>query len=177
MDITLIGVILTAIVGLINVVISIANHQQLKKIEVYKANFDRTNRKINYIQQAIQDLHLKDDPLLNNIFTDMKEEKITIARFHLDQTRRLQLIKGVVFGVIPFLSKDNKAKVENILSEYVTDVEGLDNEFTNPENHIESDDYITDTMCGFIKLTSEITIVLQEQIGELLLAENENNKQ
>lgn len=173
MDITLIGVILTAIVGLINVVISIANHQQLKKIEVFKANFDRTNRKINYIQQAIQDLHLKDDPLLNNIFTDMKEKKITIARFHLDQTRRLQLIKGITFGVTPFLSMDNKTKVKNILSEHVTDIKGLEKEFANPENHIELDDYIADTMCCFIKLTSEITIVLQEQIGELLLAEDE----
>lgn len=161
------------LIGLvINIGLTIWNSIKLKEIEVFKAGYKRTNRKISYIHQSIRDLSENNVVFVSLIFDQTNESKIDQEKFFTEHIQRLSIAKGIIDGVAPFLGQNNRKKIATILDDYIND--HLDNDLQDLVGATTSEaeeKMISQITINFSGACNNVVEILKDEINDLLSLE------
>lgn len=157
------------LIGLvINIGLTIWNSFKLKEIEEYKADNDRTNRKISYIHQSIRDLSENDRFFFNLVSNHINESELNHEALVIDHFQRLSTVKGIIDGCVPFLNQKHQKKIKEVYGHYknllTNDMQAFD-DATVTADKLFIWDQTTSRLFG---LKNKATEILQDELNDLL---------
>lgn len=157
------------LIGLvINIGLTVWNSIRLKEIEEYKADFDRTNRKISYIQQTIRDLSEKEDLFFDTFFDKSEELSIEMINFNRYYIRHVTITKGIVDSIVPILGTENQKRVKNLFDDFENQYGEYLDKFLNSNNTEVIHELFNNMVASISGLISKITRILQDELNDLL---------
>lgn len=152
----------------LNLFITLWNFFELKHIEKYKANFDRTNRKISYIHQAIVAIYEKDNVILESIFQACNNANLDANIYAITNSRRYFQIRGTIEGVIPFLKVERQKEVIAEVDGFQEKLAETSEATSNYKDLEELRSLMKIELEDFVLLTETVTSLLQKELCELV---------